>query len=109
MCESGFGYDVAMIVASFADLTEGLNADLHSAAAFLQKQVKYGLADQAAIAFHEAGFADRFVASLLGFAWPHVADRAGVRMVCRREPNAVRASLASLPSYFTSVTAELGA
>ena len=109
LCESGFGYDVAMIVASLADLTEGLNANLHAAAALLQKQVKYGLADQAAIAFHEAGFADRFVASMLALAWPRVADRAGVRRVCRAEANSVRALLASVPSYFTSVAAELGA
>jgi hypothetical protein len=109
LCESGFSYDVAMIVASLADLAEGLNADLHAAAVLLQKQLKYGLADQAAIAFHEAGFADRFVASLLALAWPNVADRTGVRVVCRTEANVVRALLASVPSYFTNVAAELGA
>jgi len=98
-----------MIIASLSDLAEGLDADLHGTAAFLQKQVKYGLADEAAIAFHEAGFADRFVASRLAHAWPGVADRAGVRAVCRSETNAVHALLADLPSYFTGVAAELGA
>ena len=109
LCENGFGYDVAMIIASLADLAEGLDADLHGAAAFLQKQVKYGLADQSAIAFHEAGFTDRFVASRLAHAWPHVADRAGVRAVCRGESDAVRELLADLPSYFIGVADELGA
>lgn len=109
LCESGFGYEVAMIVASLADLAEGLDADLHGAAVLLQKQVKYGLVDEAAIAFYEAGFADRFVALRLAHARPNVADRADVRAVCRAEPDAVRALLADLPSYFTGVAAELGA
>jgi hypothetical protein len=107
LCERGFGYDVAMIVASLADLAEDLDDDLHAAAALLQRQVKYGLADEAAIAFHEAGFADRFVASTLAQAWPDVANRAGVRVLCRTEPDAVRALLSNVPSYFTSVATEL--
>lgn len=109
LCESGFGYDVAMIVASLTDLAEGLDAQLHTAAAFLQKQVKYGLTDKAAIAFHESGFADRYVASLLALTWPNVSDRAGVRRICRAESEVVRALLAGVPSYFASVAAELGA
>jgi hypothetical protein len=43
LCESGFGYDVAMIIASFADLAEGVDDDLQAAASLLQRQVKYGL------------------------------------------------------------------
>lgn len=109
LCEAGFGYDVAMIVASLADLAEGLDAGLHAAAVLLQRQVKYGLTDLAAIAFHEAGFADRYVASMLALAWPDVADRAGARAICRNDGEAVRAVLASMPSYFTTVAAELGA
>lgn len=109
LCERGFGYEVAMIVASLADLAEDLDPDLYAAATFLQKQIKYGLADEAAIAFHEAGFADRFVASTLARAWPNVADRAGVRAVCRDQQEAVHALLSNVPSYFTTVAAELGA
>lgn len=107
LCESGFGYDVAMIVASIADLTEGLDDALHTGVSLLQKQIKYGLTDRAAIAFHEAGFADRHVASLLGLVWGNVVDRGGVRAACQQE-EIVRAVLAHIPSYFVKVAAELG-
>lgn len=107
LCEGGFGYDVAMIVASLTDLADGIDADLHSAAALLQRRIKYGLTDMAAIAFYEAGFADRHIASLLSLAWPGVTDRAGVRTACRQE-DVMRAVLARTPSYFINVAAELG-
>lgn len=107
LCEGGFGYDVAMIAASIADLTEGLDDALHTGAGLLQKQIKYGLTDRAAIAFHEAGFADRHVASLLGLVWGDVVDQAGVCAACQRE-DILRAVLAHLPSYFVGVAAELG-
>lgn len=109
LCEGGFGYDVAMIVASLADLAEPLDTDLHAAMVLLQKQIKNGLTDRAAIAFLEAGFADRFVASMLALRWPDVVDRTGVRAICRTNSEVVRSILAAVPSYFTSVAAELGA
>ncbi|WP_169711370.1 DEAD/DEAH box helicase [Erythrobacter dokdonensis] len=107
LCESGFGYDLAMIAASIADLAEGLDDALHTEATLLQKQIKYGLTDRAAIAFYEAGFADRHIASLLGLAWGNVVDRGGVRAACQQE-EIVRAVLAHTPSYFVGVAAELG-
>ena len=107
LCESGFGYDVAMIAASIADLTEGLAEDLHAAAALLQRQIKYGLTERSAIAFHEAGFADRHVAMLLGVVWGDVDDRAGVCIACQQE-DVMRAVLAHIPSYFMVVAAEFG-
>lgn len=107
LCEHGFGYDAAMIAASIADLTEGLSEELETATAFLQRQIKYGLADRSAIAFHEAGFADRHVATLLGVTWRNTVDRAGVRAACR-EQDVMRAVLAHVPSYFTRVASELG-
>ncbi len=108
LCENGFGYGTAMIVASLADLIEPLDQDLFLAMSFLQKQVKYGLPDPAAIAFFEAGFADRVVASALGAQWPTCADRGGVRSICRLESNAVSMLLSEFPSYFSAVAAELG-
>jgi hypothetical protein len=66
----GFGYDIAMVVASLTDLAEPLGNDLHTAFSKLQKQIKYGLSDLAAIAFLAAGFADRVVASMLSVIWP---------------------------------------
>jgi len=108
LCEGGFGYDVAMIVASLADLVEPLEPNVYAAMALLQRQVKYGLTDKAAISFVEAGFSDRFVASMLAVAWPDVVDRAGVRAICRNDGETVRAVLAAMPSYFTTVAVELG-
>lgn len=107
LCETGFSFDVAMIIASIADLTEDVDEALHAGVGLLQKQVKYGLTERAMIAFHEAGFADRHVASLLGLVWGDVIDRQGVRAACQQE-ELMRAVLAHIPSYFVGVAAELG-
>jgi superfamily II DNA/RNA helicase len=40
LCENGFGYDAAMVVASLADLAEPIDAVLHGALALLQRKVK---------------------------------------------------------------------
>jgi helicase len=107
LCEGGFGYDVAMIVASIADLAEELDEALYDASSLLQRQIKTGLTERAALAFHEAGFADRHVATVLGLLWPLATDRGGVRAACQQEA-IIRPALAQLPSYFTAVAAEVG-
>jgi hypothetical protein len=108
LCENGFGYDVAMVIASLADLAEPLDSGLQGALALLQRQIKSGLPDRSALAFWEAGFADRIVATALSAPWPEVTDRGGVRAVCRSNSAEVRAVLAAYPSYFTGVATELG-
>lgn len=107
LCEGGFGYDVAMIVASVADLAEEIDQALHGAASLLQRQIKTGLTEQSALAFHEAGFADRHVAHSLGLLWPLATDRGKVRAACQQEA-IIRPALTQFPSYFTAVAAELG-
>ncbi|AJD52767.1 DEAD/DEAH box helicase [Thalassospira xiamenensis M-5 = DSM 17429] len=107
LCEGGFGYDAAMIVASIADLAEDMDETLHNAASLLQRQIKTGLTDAAALAFHEAGFADRHVATFLGQVWPHAVDRGAVHAICQNE-EIVRYVLPLFPSYFTAVAAEVG-
>jgi ATP-dependent DNA helicase len=107
LCESGFAYDVAMVIASLADLVEPLDPGLQSALALLQRQVKNGLTDRSALAFLESGFADRIVASAVAAAWPEVRERAGVRAICRNHWAEVSAVLASYPSYFSVVASEL--
>lgn len=107
LCESGFGYDVAMIVASIADLAEELDEALYNAASLLQRQLKTGLTERAALAFHEAGFADRHIAAFLGQRWPLAIDRSDVRTACQQEA-LIRPAIAQFPSYFTAVAAELG-
>jgi superfamily II DNA/RNA helicase len=51
LCESGFGYELAMVVASVVDLLEPLDVDLANHVAALQRQIKNGLSDNAALAF----------------------------------------------------------
>ena len=96
-----------MIVASIADLAEELDEALYGASSLLQRQIKMGLTERAALAFHEAGFADRHVAALLGLLWPLAIDRGGVRAACQQEA-IIRPALIQFPSYFTAVAAEVG-
>lgn len=78
ICEGGFGFDLAMIVASMADLVEPLEEDLHEELVMLQRQIKNGLSNTAALAFYEAGFKDRVVAQSLAAVFVEVTDRNGV-------------------------------
>jgi hypothetical protein len=81
ICEGGFGFDLAMVVASMADLVQDADEELYGALALLQRQIKNGLNSPAALAFYEAGFGDRVVAQALGAAFGAVTDRHGVRAV----------------------------
>ncbi len=107
LCEGAFAYDLAMITASLSDLAEPVDETLFNGFSRLQKQIKYGHSDPAAIAFMESGFADRVVANFLSFLWNNVRDRDGVRTACRHE--AMLPALAAYPSYFSSVAAEIAA
>ena len=109
LCEGGFGYELAMVVASAADLLEPLDKELSGEVATLQRQIKCGLSSVAALAFYEAGFADRVVAQALATAFDGVTDRSSVRRVCRRQREQLAAVLDAFPSYFQSVAAELRA
>lgn len=64
LCEGGFGYDVAMIVASIADLAEDLDQSCMMPPGCFSVRSD-GLTERAALAFHEAGFTDRHVARFL--------------------------------------------
>ena len=59
ICESGLGYEGAMILASIAGLAETDEGELPGALALLQCQMKCGLTPVAALGFFEAGLADR--------------------------------------------------
>jgi len=107
LCEGAFAYDLAMITASLSDLAEAMDETLYVGFSELQKQIKYGLKDPAAIAFIEAGFADRVVANFLSLLWKNVRDRDGVRAACRNA--AMMPALSAYPSYFTTVAAEIAA
>jgi hypothetical protein len=49
ICESGFGYDGAMLVSTMADLVEPLNEELSAALFAIHKRFKYGLPSQTAV------------------------------------------------------------
>ncbi|HEV2548726.1 MAG TPA: DEAD/DEAH box helicase [Stellaceae bacterium] len=107
LCESGFGYDAAMIVASLADFAETLDSDLRNSLALLQQRVKYGLSTASAIGFFECGFADRVVAIELAQVFPNVQDRSQASTAVRRNAKMIRTVLAEFPNYFTSVLDEI--
>lgn len=107
LCEGGFGFDLAMVIASMVDLIEPIDADLSSGIAALQRQVKHGLEDAASIAFYEAGFGDRVVAQRLGATFDAVTDRAGVRAACRDHFDIIIEALEEFPAYFVAVASEL--
>lgn len=107
ICEGGFGFDLAMIVASLADLVEPLDEDLYEELFLLQRQIKNGLSNSAALAFYEAGFKDRVIAQTLAAAFGGVTDRTGVRRVCRAQRDELDAVLDAFPAYFQSVAEEL--
>jgi hypothetical protein len=109
LCESGFAYDLAMIIASAADLLSPLDEDLAQATETLHRWVKHGLDHAAGIGFMDAGFADRIVASALGAAFPGVSDRSTARQACRGQKALFDEVLSAFPAYFHSIAQEIRA
>lgn len=107
ICESGFGFDLAMIVASAADLLGSLDVDLAEAVEALHQWVKHGLEENASIAFMDVGFADRVVAGALGKAFPAVFDRSTARQVCRSQKADFDRVIDQFPEYFQSIASEI--
>lgn len=107
MCESALGYELAMLIATMADSMEGVDDRLSKALALLQRQIKYGLEDEASLAFFEAGFADRKVAAVLGTTFSNVKTKFDVRNVTRLFSTTVAEILDPYPEYFRSVFREL--
>ncbi|MGO7672704.1 DEAD/DEAH box helicase [Rhizobium ruizarguesonis] len=107
MCEGGFSYDAAMVIASLADLLEGGDPAVHGAVVKLQRQAKAGLSSTAALVFYEIGFADRLVASILGSAFPAVTDRASARAALRVDEAASKIVVQQFPAYFEVVLQEV--
>ncbi len=107
ICESGLGYEGAMILATIADLAAGDEGDLPEALALLQRQMKSGLTSLAALGFFEAGFADRVVAQALALAFPNVSNRQSARLALRNGQAQARQVVDQYPAYFTSVLHEL--
>jgi hypothetical protein len=107
LCENAFGYDAAMVISSLVDLTEGSESFLHAGLLALQKAAKYGLGSTAAVAFHEAGFADRIVAAALAEQFDDIADRREARAIVRSNPAEIAKILMPFPAYFQTIYGEL--
>jgi hypothetical protein len=106
ICESGLGYEGAMILATIADLAEADEGDMPGALTLLQRQMKSGLTSLAALGFFEAGFGDRVVAQALAMAFPNVVDRQSARLATRNGTAQAREIIGQYPAYFTSVLNE---
>lgn len=107
LCEGGFGYEGAMIIATLADLADGLNDVLRDAFKFLQRQMKVGLASAAALGMYEVGFADREIAKDLGALFVNVIDVGTAKAWIRANGQYTREAIAAYPAYFENVLDEL--
>lgn len=107
LCEGGFSYEGAMVIATLADLSEGLNEVVRNAFKLLQRQMKAGLTTGAALGMYEVGFADREIAKDLSVSFPQVANYATARTGVRANGALTRGLLAPYPAYFTTVLENL--
>jgi hypothetical protein len=107
MCENGLGYEMAMLVVTMTDSVEGQADALHRELALLQRRLKCGLDSESALAFFEAGFADRKVAGVLGAAFSDVTNKHQARATVRASADKIIKILQPYPSYFRSVFEEI--
>lgn len=107
LCESGFGFEAAMIAASASDLAEDIDESTQRALASLQRSLRYGLSSETEIALYEAGFADRVVVARIASYFEGVSTRSGVRSVCRAQCGDLETEISCFPSYFTKTLYEL--
>ncbi len=107
VCESGFAYEGAMIVATMADLCEGVSEELGDAFKLLHRQLKAGLTSPASLGMYEVGFADREIAKTLAGIFTNVTDYSSARAWVRANSDLTRNSITPFPAYFGKVLDEL--
>ncbi|HEY5305210.1 MAG TPA: DEAD/DEAH box helicase [Pseudolabrys sp.] len=107
LCEGGFAYEGAMVIATLADLADGMDDATRSAFKLLQRQMKSGLTTGSALGMYEVGFADREIAKDLSATFPQVTDFATARAWVRANGDLTRGLIALYPSYFGTVLDEL--
>jgi POLQ-like helicase len=105
LCESGFGYDGALLIGAVADLLstaeDEANVDLIVSLGDLHKRFKYGLATISAITLYECGFADREVCKDLALAMGGtVRGRQQAIEALKKNEDAALGVLGNFPSYF---------
>ena len=107
LCEGGFAYEGAMIIATLADLAEGMDGTVVDAFKLLQRQMKAGLMTGPALGMYEVGFADREIAKDLAATFPQVTTVANARAWVRANGDLARGLIARYPAYFWTVLDEL--
>ena len=100
LCEGGFAYEGAMVVATLADLAEGMGGGVAEAFKLLQRQMKAGLTTGPALGMYEVGFASREIATDLGASFPEVTNFASARAWVRANGDFTRNQIAPYPAYF---------
>ena len=112
LCEQTFGFEFSLLLAAGAEalskvaFTEDERHGFEQRMGLLQKRLKYGLPSVSAIAFFEAGFAERVVAQDLdqftggGFA---TSTKVARGLLLGEDEESVRRFLDKYPAYFRSV------
>jgi POLQ-like helicase len=106
ICENGFAYDGALVVAAITEII-GLVRPKGSDAVIirlleLQKRLKYGLPSPTTIVIYELGFADRMVAIDMSSVLGNVPlDRKSIIQAIKHNEPKVRGVLDKYPLYFS--------
>jgi POLQ-like helicase len=114
LCENAFGYDATLLIACVLEvlLLQEVNGKepIVEQINLLQKQLKYGLSSELAIAFYEIGFQDRLIASELARLFSNfgVKRRELLRDIKRSEPE-LKLLLERYPAFYTYVLMNLTA
>lgn len=107
LCEGGFGYEGAMVVATLADLAEDMDGTVVDAFKLLQRQMKAGLTTGPALGMYEVGFSDREIAKDLGEHFSQVTNFGNARAWVRANGDFTRGLITPFPTYFKTVLDEL--
>jgi len=107
LCEGGFAYEGAMVIATLADLAEEMDGTIRDAFKVLQRQMKAGLTTGPALGMYEVGFVDREIAKDLGASFQQVTDFTSARAWVRANGDFTRNLIAPFPAYFGTVLDEL--
>ncbi|MCX5646077.1 MAG: helicase-related protein [Phycisphaerae bacterium] len=105
LCEGGFAYDGSLLIGALSEVVELVDqeegGELVTSLHLLQKQLKYGLPTEAAIALYELGFPDRVVAQNVATTMNVAAEgkRKIAQMVKKRQDRIVSV-LEKYPRYF---------
>jgi hypothetical protein len=105
MCENGFSYDAGLAIGALLEFVNTHDRrddnDLHDRLALFQKQLKYGLFTQGAIAVYELGFADRVVAQDLVSAFSlHDKTKKKILRLLKSNKEDAQTVMEAYPMYY---------